>query len=271
MTPADTLPADILLEARNVSKAFPGVQALNDVSITVRRGRLNAVLGENGAGKSTLMNILAGVYAPDAGDLLVANRRVRFSGPRDSQRAGVAIIHQELNLLPDLTIAENTYLGREPLTRLCLVDYRRMNRQAAELLRQLELQIDPRSPVRRLQIGAQQIVEVAKALSLDARVLIMDEPTSAITDHEVEVLFQIIAQLKAAGVGVLYITHKLDELARIADDVTVPATAASSPPNLVGAAARGAGPPDERPRPGGGFTQPAGDRRRRCAPPRPNF
>jgi ABC-type sugar transport system ATPase subunit len=215
---ADAVP---LLEARGISKAFPGVQALDGVDLVVRSGRLNALLGENGAGKSTLMNILAGVFAPDAGELLVEGRPVRFRGPRDAQRAGVAIIHQELNLLPELTIAENVFLGREPRTRLGLVDCRTMNRRAAELLRRLELEIDPRTPVRRLRVGAQQVVEMAKALSLDARVLIMDEPTSAITDHEVDVLFRIIEQLKADGVGIVYITHKLDELPHIADDVTV--------------------------------------------------
>ncbi len=218
---ASTADAPLLLAARGVAKAFPGVQALDDVHIEVRGGRLNAVLGENGAGKSTLMNILAGVYAPDRGELLIGAGATRFSGPRDAQQAGVAIIHQELNLLPDLTVAENIFLGREPRGRLGLIDYRAMNRQAVALLRQLELEIDPRTPVRRLQIGAQQIVEVAKALSLKARVLIMDEPTSAITEHEIDVLFRIIRQLKAAGVGIVYITHKLDELPQIADDVTI--------------------------------------------------
>jgi ribose transport system ATP-binding protein len=210
-----------LVEARGVSKSFPGVRALDAVDIAVRAGRLNALLGENGAGKSTLMNILAGVFLPDAGELVVNGRPVHFRGPRDAQRAGVAIIHQELNLLPELSISENIFLGREPRTRLGLVDYRAMNRRAADLLRRLELEIDPRTPVRRLRVGAQQVVEIAKALSLDARVLILDEPTSAITEHEVEVLFRIIGQLKADGVGLVYITHKLDELPHIADDVTV--------------------------------------------------
>jgi ribose transport system ATP-binding protein len=197
------------------------VHALNDVHITVRRGRLNALLGENGAGKSTLMNILAGVFPPDAGEIFIEGRQRVFHHPRDSQQAGVAIIHQELNLLPELSVAENVFLGREPRTRLGLVDYAVMHRETTALLAQLELPVDPPTPVRRLKLGAQQIVEIAKALSLNARILIMDEPTSAITDHEVDALFRLIRQLKSRGVGVIYITHKLDELPHIADDVTV--------------------------------------------------
>jgi ABC-type sugar transport system ATPase subunit len=220
-SPASNSTDDILLAAQGVGKSFPGVRALDDVQITVRRGRLNALLGENGAGKSTLMNILAGVFPPDQGEIAIDGELVRFSGPRDAQAAGVAIIHQELNLLPELTIAENIFLGREPRTRLGLIDYQAMNRAAADLLHQLELNVPSTTPVGRLRIGAQQIVEIAKALSLNARILIMDEPTSAITDHEVAVLFRIIAQLKARGVGMIYITHKLDELAHIADDVTI--------------------------------------------------
>jgi ABC-type sugar transport system ATPase subunit len=212
---------DVLLAARGVAKSFPGVRALDGVDFTVRRGRLNAVLGENGAGKSTLMNILAGVFAPDAGQLQVDGQPVRFAAPRDAQAAGVAMIHQELNLLPELSVAENIFLGREPRTRLGLVDYRTMHHSAATLLDQLELAVGPSTPVKRLRIGAQQVVEIAKALSQNARVLIMDEPTSAITDHEIAVLFRIIGQLKSRGVGLVYITHKLDELPAIANDVTI--------------------------------------------------
>jgi ribose transport system ATP-binding protein len=219
--PTESAIGEVLLEARHVSKSFPGVRALDDVQITVRRGRLNAVLGENGAGKSTLMNILAGVFPPDAGEILLEGQRQVFQNPREAQQAGVAIIHQELNLLPELSVAENVFLGREPRTRLGLIDYAAMHRETAALLAQLDLAIDPRTPVRRLRLGAQQIVEIAKALSLNARVLIMDEPTSAITDHEVDALFRLIRQLKSRGVGIIYITHKLDELPHIADDVTV--------------------------------------------------
>lgn len=212
---------DMLLEARAITKSFPGVMALNGVRIEVRRGRLNALLGENGAGKSTLMNILSGVFLPDAGEILLDGKRVRFASPREAQAAGIAIIHQELNLIPYLSVAENVFLGREPLTPLRLVDYGRMHRDARELLAALELDVDPRTPVARLRVGAQQVVEIAKALSVQSRVIIMDEPTSAITDQEIEVLFQLIHRLKAQGVGIIYITHKLEELRQIADDVTI--------------------------------------------------
>jgi len=213
--------SDLLLTARGISKGFPGVKALDNVQLAVRAGRLHALLGENGAGKSTLMNILAGVFPPDEGEILLAGRQVAFRNPRDAQEAGIAIIFQELNLVPDLSVAENIFLGREPLTNLGLIDYRRMHRDAEALLAQLDLDVDPRTPVARLRVGAQQVVEIAKAISFDSRVIIMDEPTSAITEQEVESLFRLIQRLKQRGVGIIYITHKLDELPHIADDITV--------------------------------------------------
>jgi ribose transport system ATP-binding protein len=216
-----TTDADVVLEARGISKAFPGVKALDNAHLLVRRGKLNALLGENGAGKSTLMNILAGVFPPDQGELLLDGKEVRFRNPREAQEAGISIIFQELNLIPGLSVAENIFLGREPRNRLGLVDFSGMNREARQHLVQLELDVDPRTPVGHLRVGAQQVVEIAKAISFQSRVLIMDEPTSAITEQEIEVLFRLIAQLKARGVGIVYITHKLDELSRIADDVTV--------------------------------------------------
>jgi ABC-type sugar transport system ATPase subunit len=214
-------PPDVLLEARGISKSFAGVKALDDVQITVRRGKLNALVGENGAGKSTLMNVLAGVFPPDQGEIRLAGRAVRFRNPREAQEAGISIIFQELNLVPGLSVAENIFLGREPVGRLGLVDYGRMNREARGLTDQLHLAVDPRTPVARLRVGAQQTVEIAKALSFRSRVIIMDEPTSAITEQEADLLFQIIGRVKQRGVGIIYITHKLDELSRIADDVTV--------------------------------------------------
>jgi ABC-type sugar transport system ATPase subunit len=210
-----------LLTARGICKSFPGVKALDGVEITVRRGRLNALLGENGAGKSTLMNILAGVFAPDGGEIRLDGQPVQFANPRDAQHAGISIIFQELNLIPHLNVAENIFLGREPLTPLGLIDYRRMNRDASQLLKELELDVDPRTPVGRLRVGAQQVVEIAKAISFRSRVIIMDEPTSAITEQEIEVLFRLIGRLKQQGVGIVYITHKFDELRAIADDVTI--------------------------------------------------
>ncbi len=210
-----------LLEATDISKAFPGVQALQGVSIQIRAGRLTALLGENGAGKSTLMNILAGVFPPDTGSIRLRGQAVHFRNTREAQAAGIAIIFQELNLIPQLSIAENIFLGREPVTRLGTIDYPKINRDARKLLRELECDLEPTALVRNLRVGQQQIVEIAKALSLDAKVIIMDEPTSAITEHEVEILFRLIKRLKKAGAGIVYITHKLEELFEIADDVTV--------------------------------------------------
>ncbi len=210
-----------LLEARGIVKAFPGVRALDHAQLRLYAGRLMALMGENGAGKSTLMNILAGVFTADEGEVLLDGQPVRFRTPIESQRAGVAIIHQELNLAGNLTVAENLFLGREPLTSLGLVDSRRMRREAAVLLERVGVDLDTELPVERLSVAQQQVVEIAKALSLDARVLILDEPTSALTSHEVDSLFRIIRQLKAGGVALAYITHRFEELDEIADEVTV--------------------------------------------------
>ena len=210
-----------LLEATGISKSFPGVRALHNMRLSVESGKLNAVLGENGAGKSTLMNILVGVFPPDEGEIRINGQAVTFSTPREATDAGIAIIHQELNLIPYLTVAENIFLGREPRTRLGTIDRRAMNRAAVELLARLNLAVDPRTPVYKLRVGTQQVVEIAKALSTRARVIIMDEPTSAISEQEVTALFRVVAELKRAGVGIVYITHKLDELPQIADDVTI--------------------------------------------------
>jgi ribose transport system ATP-binding protein len=213
--------SDVLLQARGICKAFPGVQALDNAQITVRRGSLNALLGENGAGKSTLMNILAGVFPADSGRIEHCGKSVLFRTPREAQQAGISIIYQELNLIPQLSVAENIYLGREPRTRLGLIDYRKMHADARRLLATLDVDVDSQIPVSRLRVGSQQVVEISKALSFDASVIIMDEPTSAISDHEVESLFRLIRQLKQRGLGIIYITHKLDELPQIADQVTV--------------------------------------------------
>jgi ribose transport system ATP-binding protein len=213
--------ADVVLEARKISKSFPGVQALDGVGLTLRRGRLTALLGENGAGKSTLMNVVAGVFPPDAGEVRVAGRPVRFSSPRQARDHGVAMIYQELNLVPGLTVAENIFLGREPLRRSGLIDYAALNRNAAAWLERLELDVSPTTPVGRLRVGQQQVVEIAKALAGEVCILIMDEPTSALTERETEVLFQRIADLKRQGVAIAYITHKLEELPGIGDDVAV--------------------------------------------------
>jgi|GEM_PF-4701877 len=195
-----------LLEARDIWKAFPGVQALAAAGITVRPGRLTALLGENGAGKSTLMNILAGVFPPDSGTLALDGQPVSFRSPREAQDAGVSIIFQELNLVDGLSVAENIFLGRQPQNAWGLVDHARMRRDAAAILAALDIDIEPSLPVERLKVGARQMVEIAKALSFASRVLILDEPTSALTQHEAETLFRVIAKLKAQGVGMVYIT-----------------------------------------------------------------
>jgi ribose transport system ATP-binding protein len=210
-----------LLEAEGICKSFPGVRALHNARIKVEAGKLTALLGENGAGKSTLMNILAGVFPPDAGEIRLNGEPIVIRNPRDATDRGISIIHQELNLIPYLTVAENIFLGREPVTPFGMVDKRVMNRAAAALLARLELAVDPRTPIYKLRVGAQQVVEIAKALSTDARVIIMDEPTSAISEQEIAALFRVIGELKRSGVGIIYITHKLDELPHIADDLTV--------------------------------------------------
>jgi ribose transport system ATP-binding protein len=209
-----------ILEARNISKSFPGVVALDQVSLGVRGGGVHAVVGENGAGKSTLMKILSGVYRADAGRILLDGREVEFDSPRAAERAGVVIIHQELNLVPALSVAENIFLGREP-TRFGFVDRRKMERNAEALLDRLGHLLDPRRAVERLRVSDQQVVEIAKALSLEARVLIMDEPTTALAAGDVDRLFGIIRTLTSAGTGVVYISHKMNELFRIADEFTV--------------------------------------------------
>lgn len=210
-----------LLEVINVSKGFPGVVALSEVQLRVRPGTVLALMGENGAGKSTLMKIIAGIYQPDAGQLRLKGRPVSFASPLAALEAGIAMIHQELNLMPHMSVAENIWIGREPLTRLGLVDHRAMHRATGALLERLRIALDPHEQVGQLSIAERQMVEIAKAVSYDSDVLIMDEPTSAITDKEVAHLFSIIADLKAQGKGIIYITHKMNEVFAIADEVAV--------------------------------------------------
>ncbi|MGK9065628.1 sugar ABC transporter ATP-binding protein [Stutzerimonas chloritidismutans] len=213
--------SDYLLEIINVHKGFPGVVALDDVQLRLRPGTVLALMGENGAGKSTLMKIIAGIYQPDAGELRLRGQRMEFQTPLQALQAGIAMIHQELNLMPHMTIAENIWLGREPLNALHLVDHGEMRRRTQDLLDRLRIRLDPDEPVGELSIAARQMVEIAKAVSYDSDVLIMDEPTSAITETEVAHLFEIIADLKAQGKGIIYITHKMDEVFNIADEVAV--------------------------------------------------
>ncbi|MGB8225397.1 MAG: sugar ABC transporter ATP-binding protein [Sedimentisphaerales bacterium] len=211
----------VVLQARGIYKTFGGIKALDDVSLEIHTAKVNAVVGENGAGKSTLMKILSGVYQDYKGQILLDGSEVCFSNPREAQERGIAIIHQELNLIPYLSVAENIFLGREYVNRLGLVDYRRMNRETEALLAKLNLQINPKTVVSDLRVGQQQIVEIAKALSQNARVIIMDEPTSAISEREIDVLFDLIRSLVKQGVAIVYITHKLEELFRIGDRIIV--------------------------------------------------
>jgi ribose transport system ATP-binding protein len=212
----------LLLEARKISKAFPGVQALQDVDLRLDRGEVLAVVGENGAGKSTLMKILGGVYTPDAGEILLDGHTVQIRDVEEAQRLGIALIHQELNLAENLDVAGNVFLGREPRWGgpLRLLD-RRIYAASEQITRRLGLDCTPETVVADLSIGHQQLVEIARALSLRSRVLIMDEPTSSLTQRETERLFQVIRDLKRGGLSVLYISHRLKEVEEIADRVTV--------------------------------------------------
>jgi ribose transport system ATP-binding protein len=217
---APTTPAAPLLEVRSVTKRFPGVTALSNVSLTLGTGEVLALIGENGAGKSTLMKILAGVQEPDEGELLIDGRAERVDSVQTAQRLGIALIHQELNLSDNLDVGANIFLGREPLRR-GLIDRQKIREDSAELLKRVGLNVSPDTLVNRLPIGQQQLVEIARALSINARVLIMDEPTSSLSTHETERLFEVVKDLRHKGVSVIYISHRLGEVKELADRVTV--------------------------------------------------
>ena len=210
-----------IISIRSVGKQFGAVRALQDVSFDVVPGELHAVMGENGAGKSTLMKILSGVISDFDGEFRVRGKAVQFSGTRDAERAGISIIHQELNLVEQLSVAANIFLGRESRTFLGILNQRAMNERSAELLAQLDTNISPRVLVGTLRVGDQQLVEIAKAQSLQSDILIMDEPTSALTESEVARLYRVIDRLRARGVTIIYISHKMDEVFRLADRITV--------------------------------------------------
>lgn len=210
-----------MLAAQHITKKFVGVTALSDVNLQLEAGKVTAIIGENGAGKSTLMKILSGVYSDYEGQLIFKGQPIKFGTPREAQEAGIAIIHQELNLIPYLSITENLFLGREIRNSWGFLDKAAMRLRAEELLKKLKLNVDAGTLVADLKVGQQQVVEIAKALLYDAEVIIMDEPTSAITESEVEVLFGIIAGLKKEGKAIAYISHKLNELFKIADNYTV--------------------------------------------------
>jgi ribose transport system ATP-binding protein len=211
----------VVLQVSGVSKSFGGIAALADVDFDLKAGEVHALVGENGAGKSTLMKILAGVHVEYDGVIRLMGAQVKFAGVQDAERAGVAIIHQELDLVPELTAADNIFLGREPLVAGAIVDRRRIAKAADGLLRRLGIDIDPQSRVAELRVGEQQLVEIAKALSLDARILMMDEPTSALSSSECETLFKVVRQLAAAGVAIIFTSHRIDEVVELANRVTV--------------------------------------------------
>ncbi|MFJ1789273.1 sugar ABC transporter ATP-binding protein [Streptomyces anulatus] len=213
--------ADPVLEARSVSKRFPGVVALDDVSFALRAGEVHALVGENGAGKSTLIKVLTGVYRNDEGEVRVSGEPVRFARPFEAQQAGISTIYQEVNLVPLMSVARNIFLGREPKNRFGLIDFARMNRETTELLDGFGVRVDPKRPLHTLGIGTQQMVALARAVSVRAQVVIMDEPTSSLEPREVETLFRVIENLRGQGIAVLYVSHRMDELYRICDRVTV--------------------------------------------------
>ncbi len=210
-----------LLEVHGIHKAFPGVQALTDVRMHVHAGEILALVGENGAGKSTLMKILAGVQRPDAGAIHLDGAAVSFRSVQDAERHGIVLIHQELNLAPDLDVAGNIFLGREPRRAGVFLDRSRLRRGASTLLARLGLECSPDALVAHLPVGQQQLVEIAKALSLESRLLILDEPTSSLTERETQRLFAVLADLKRQGIAIIYISHRLREIEQVADRVTV--------------------------------------------------
>lgn len=210
-----------LLQLQGIEKSFPGVKALKNASLAVYPGRVMALVGENGAGKSTMMKVLTGIYSRDAGSLRWLGEETTFSGPKASQEAGIGIIHQELNLIPQLTVAENIFLGREFVNRFGRIDWKRMYAEADALLKRLNLRFNSHKLVGDLSIGDQQMVEIAKVLSFKSQVIIMDEPTDALTDTETLSLFRVINELKAQGCGIVYISHRMKEIFEICDDVTV--------------------------------------------------
>jgi ABC-type sugar transport system ATPase subunit len=219
--PSVTAPSQVALEMTGISKRFPGVQALAGVDLRVLRGEIHAVVGENGAGKSTLMKILAGAYHADAGTVQLDGRAVTFGSPREAQAMGIGMVYQELNLVPDLSVAENIFLGRQPVRLLGWVDRGRLRASARSLLDTLGAPLDPDALIRDLSVGQRQMVEVAKAYSMDPGILVLDEPTSALTEHETSILFGTLRRLRDQGIAIIFISHRLREVMEISDRVTV--------------------------------------------------
>ena len=213
--------SEYILELKKISKSFSGVEVLHEVSFSLRPGEVHALLGENGAGKSTLVKIITGVHQPDKGEILLNGEPVHFKDARESRQAGIAAIYQELSLFPDLDVAENIFVGRQPLTFGGRVDWRKLYAEAGKLLESLGVKLDLKQKARTLSIAEQQMVEIARAFSINARILIMDEPTSSLTLHEVDDLFRLVRRLREEGTAVIFISHRLEELYALADRVTV--------------------------------------------------
>ncbi|NLJ90812.1 MAG: sugar ABC transporter ATP-binding protein [Clostridiales bacterium] len=211
---------DVILDMRQIDKSFPGVHALDHVDFNVRRGEVHALMGENGAGKSTLMKVLTGIYKKDSGTIIFEGKEREFTTPKEAQDAGVIIVHQELNMINHLTVAQNIFIGREPKKGL-FIDDEKMNKEAAKLFERLNIDINPKERMMNLTVGKQQMCEIAKAVSHDAKVIVFDEPTAALTDGEIRELFAIIRDLRSKGMGIVYISHRMNEIEEISDRVTV--------------------------------------------------
>ena len=211
---------DVILTMKDIDKSFPGVHALDHVNFEVRRGEVHALMGENGAGKSTLMKVLTGIYQKDSGTITYKGQEVAFHNTREAQDNGIVIVHQELNMVGDLTVAQNIFIGREPKKGI-RVDDKKMIEDSKKLFKDLNIEIDPREKMSNLTVGKQQMCEIAKAVSFDAKVIIFDEPSAALTEAEIEEMFKIIRDLKKKDIAMVYISHKMDEIKRIADDITI--------------------------------------------------
>lgn len=211
----------VRLRTQSIEKIFPGTKALSNVDFELFEGEVHAIVGENGAGKSTLMNIISGVLSPDSGSIFLDGQEVCFQNPRDAQEAGIAFVHQELAVCPDVTVAENIFLGRIVANKVGIVDYKTMFSKAREILAPFYCDIDPREKIKNLNIAEQQIVEIGRALSLNCKILILDEPTSSLTECESEALFRIIDDIRSKNISVLYISHKMDEIFRLSDRITI--------------------------------------------------
>ncbi len=211
---------EVILKMQGIDKSFASVKALKNVELEVRSGEVLALMGENGAGKSTLMKIMTGIYSKDAGTITYFGEEVEYHSPHDSQMAGIAIVHQELNMMADLTVAQNLFIGKE-FKKGVFIDDNKMNKEAAKLFELLNINIDPEETIGNLTVGKQQMVEIAKVISSDAKLIVFDEPTAALTDSEIEELFKVIDDLRNQGKGIVYISHRMDEIKRISDRVTV--------------------------------------------------